>query len=48
MLFQTRRMDGLLEPWCHSLLGYLDALLSCTVSWVVTLRVGCSRKYVTY
>ena len=48
MLFQTRRLSGLLETWCPSLLGDLDALSSCTVIRVATLRVECSRKYVTY
>ena len=48
MLFQTRRLSGLLEPWCPSILGDLDALSSCTVIRVATLRVECSRNCVTY
>ena len=36
MLFQTRRLGGLLEPWCPSLLADLDALSSCTVIRVAT------------
>ena len=27
MLFPTRRLNGLLEPWCQTSMGYLDALL---------------------
>ena len=48
ILFQTKRLSGLLEPWCPSLLGDLDALSSCKVIRVATLRVECSRKCVTY
>ena len=47
MLFQTRRPSGLLEPCCPSLLGDLNALSSCTVIRVATLRVECSRKCMT-
>ena len=45
---ETRRLSRLLEPCYPSSLGDLDALSSCTVIRVATLRVECSRKCVTY
>ena len=38
----------LLESWCPSVWGDLDALSSCTVIRVATLRAECSMKCVTY
>ena len=40
--------ERLLEPWCPSLLGDWDALSSCTVIRVATLRAACSKKCVTH